>query len=63
MTFEKLQADAILYREIQHKKKDIFMFKQVFSVEIGLNQVKYARIIITYVCFIALSLACPSGDV
>ena len=33
------------------------MFKQHFQCEFGWNKVKYARITITHVCFIALTLA------
>ena len=56
-------ADAILIREIQCKKSDILMFLQRFQCKFGWNKVKYARITITHVCFIALTLAGPSGDV
>ena len=50
-------ADAILFREILCKKRDILMFKRRFRCGLGRNQVKYARITITHVCFIALTLA------
>ena len=52
----KYTADAILFREIQCKKTDNLMFKQRFQCELGWNKVKYARITITHVCFIALTL-------
>ena len=52
VTFEGLQADAILFRSNQcnKNKKAILMFQCDF----GRNQVKYARIIITHVFFIAI---------
>ena len=53
----KVTADAILFREIQCKKMDNLMFKQRFQCELGWNKVKYARITITHVCLIALTLA------
>ena len=37
------------------------MFKQRFRCELGWNKVKYARITITHVCFIALTLAWSLG--
>ena len=42
---------------------DIIMFKLLFQGECGWNKVNYARITITHVCFIALTVAGPSGDV
>ena len=57
----KYIADAILFREIQCKKMDNLMFKQRFQCKSGWNKVKYARIMITYVCFIALTLAGSLG--
>ena len=59
----KFDADAILFRDIQHKKMDISMFKLHFQCGLGKNQVKYARITITHVCFIALTLARSLDDV
>ena len=53
----KYTSDAILFREIQCKKMENLMFKQRFQCELGWNKVKYARITITHVCFIALTLA------
>ena len=53
----KYTADAILFREIQCKKMDNLKFWQHFQCELGWNKVKYARITITCVCFIALTLA------
>ena len=46
-----------MLRESQCKKRDILMFLQRFQCEFGWNKVKYARIMITHVCFIALTLA------
>ena len=37
------------------------MFKQHFQCKLGWNKVKYARITITHVCFIALTLAGVTG--
>ena len=54
---QKFDADAILFREIQCKKMDILMFKQCFQCVFEWKLIKYARIVITYVCFIALTLA------
>ena len=54
----KFTVKAILFREIQCKKsRDILMFLQRFQCEFGWNKVKYARIMITHACFIALTLA------
>ena len=47
----KFDADAILFREVQYKKRDILMFKRRFQCGYDWNQVKYARIMITHVCF------------
>ena len=52
----KFDADTILFREILCKKRDILIFKQRFQSALGWNHVKYARITITHVCFIALTL-------
>ena len=49
-------ADAILSRVIPCKKMDNLMFLQRFQCELGWNKVKNARITITHVCFIALTL-------
>ena len=57
----KYTADAILLREIQCKKMDNLMYQQRFQCEFGWNKVKYARITITHVCFIALTLAGSLG--
>ena len=43
----KFGADAILFREIQCKKRDILMFKRCFQCRFGSNLVKFARITIT----------------
>ena len=56
MTFKSL-ADAISFREILCKKMDILMFKRRFQYGLGWNRIKYARITITHVCFIILTLA------
>ena len=58
----KFDADAILFREIQCKKKDILMFKRRFQCGLGWNQVKYAGITITHVCFIASTLSGSLGS-
>ena len=57
----KYTADAILFREIHCKKMDNLCFSSVFQCELGWNKVKYARITITHVCFIALTLAGSLG--
>ena len=57
----KYTADVILFREIQCKKMDNLMFKQRFQCELSWNKVKYARITITHVYFIALTLAGSLG--
>ena len=54
----KFTADAILFREIHRKERDVLV---AFSGHFGLNEVKYARITITHVCFIALRLAGSLG--
>ena len=53
----KFTADAILFIEIQCKKIDNLMFWNRFQCELGWNTVKYVRITITHVCFIAITLA------
>ena len=50
-------ADAILFGENQCKKNGILRFKRCFQWAFGWNQIKYARITITHVCFISLTLA------
>ena len=57
----KVDTDAILFREIQCKKGDILMFKRRFQCGLGWNQLKYSRIRITHVCFIAYTLAGSLG--
>ena len=57
----KFTADAISFREIQCKKKDILMFLQRFQCEFGWNRGKYARITIINFCFIALTLTWSLG--
>ena len=58
----KFDADSILFGEIQCKTIDIFMFQRRFQCGFGWTQVKYARITITHVCFIALTLAGSLGQ-
>ena len=57
----KFDAGTILFRDIHCKKMDILMFKRLFQCGVGWNQVKYGRITITHVCFIALTLAGSLG--
>ena len=57
----KFDADAILLREILCKKRDILMIKRRFQCGLCWNQVKYARMTTTHVCFIALTLAWSVG--
>ena len=57
----KFGADAILFREILCKKRDILMFKRRYQCGLGWNQVKYARKTITRVCFIALTIVGSLG--
>ena len=57
----KWTASAILFRDIQCKKMDSLTFQQRFGCELGWIKVKYARIKITYVCFIALTFAGSLG--
>ena len=40
MTFESLTLTPFWFREIQCKKRDIFMFKRRFQCVLGWNQVK-----------------------
>ena len=54
---QKFDTDAILFREIQCKKRDILMFKRHFQCGLVWNLVKYARIRISHLCFITLTLA------
>ena len=62
MTFESLTLRPFLFWEIQSKKRDILMFKRRFQCDLGWNQVKYAWITVTHVCFIALTLAGSLGQ-
>ena len=57
----KFDADALLFREIQYKKRDILMIKQRFQCGFHWNKVKYVGITITHVCFTALTLAWSLG--
>ena len=63
VTFKKFGADAILFREIQCKKRTILMFKRRFQCGLCWSHVKHLRITITHVGFIALALAGPSDDI
>ena len=58
-----LTPGTILLIKIQRKKMDILMFKHRFQCEFGCNDVKYARITTTHVCYIALYLPAPSRDI
>ena len=53
----KYTTNANLFREIQCKELGYLMFKQRFQCELSWNKVKYARITIPHVCFIAVTLA------
>ena len=55
-TFKSTQPTPFCFREIQCKKMDNLMFYQRFQSELGWSMVNYARITITHVCFIALTL-------
>ena len=57
MTFGNLNTEAILFRESQCKKGYILMLKRCFQRRLGWNEVKYARITITHICLITLTLA------
>ena len=59
----KFDGDAILFREMLCKKEDILMIRQRFQCSLGWNQVNNARLTITHVCFIALTLARSSDNV
>ena len=58
----KFDADAILFWEIKCAKRDIKCLSDVFNAVYAKNQVKYARITITHVCFIAFTLAGSLGQ-
>ena len=58
---QSTQPAQFWLREIQCKKMDNLMFKQRFQCELGWNKVKYARITITHVWFIAITLAGSLG--
>ena len=58
---QKFTVDSILFREIHRKKMDILMFWQRFQCKFHWSKVKYARITITHVSFIALTLAGSLG--
>ena len=57
----KFNADTILFGENQCKKIGILRFQRRFQWAFGWNQVKYARIMITHVFFISLTLAGSLG--
>ena len=54
----KVDTDAILFGEIQCKKSGSLLFKRRFQCCLGWNQIKYARIIITNVCFMVVFKQC-----
>ena len=58
---QKFTGNIILFREMQCKKRNILTFKQSFKCQFGWNKVKYAKIRITHVYFIALTLAGSLG--
>ena len=60
MTFESLTLTPFCL-EKSSVRKGIFNVLATFSARCMLNQVKYARITITHVCFIALTLAGSLG--
>ena len=62
MTFESLTLTPFCFDK-SSVEKGYLMFKRCFQRGLCLNQVKYARITITHVCFNALTLAGPSEDV
>ena len=53
----KFDADAILFREILRKTRDILILKRCFQTSLGRNQVKCASTAIIHVCFLALTIA------
>ena len=57
MLYESLITDTILFGEKHCKKNGILIFKCFFLWAYGWNQVKFARITIINVCFVALKLA------
>ena len=61
LSFRQRIHESILFREIQCKKMNNLMLLQRFQRKLGWNKVNYARITITHVCFIALTLAGPLG--
>ena len=54
---QKFEPDAILFGAAQCKKNDILMFYGILQGDFGCNQIKYPKITVTHVCFIALILA------
>ena len=56
MTFESLKLTSFCLEKTSVRKNGISRFKLCFKLAFGWNQVKYARITTTYVCFIALTL-------
>ena len=62
MAFERTQPTPFCL-EKSSVKMDNLMFEQRFQCQLGWNKVKYARIMITHVCFIALTLAGSLGNV
>ena len=60
MTFESLTPTPICSEKSSVRER-IFNVQEMFSGQLCRNQVKYARIMITHVCFIALTLAGSLG--
>ena len=60
MTFESKQPTPFCL-EKSSVENEQFTVSQRFQCELGWNKVKYARITITHVCFIALTLAGSLG--
>ena len=57
MTLESTQPTPFCLKKTSVKKMDNLMFLQRFQCKSDWNKVKYARITITHICFIALTLA------
>ena len=61
MTFESTQRTPFCLEKSSVRKSTIECFSSFFQCELSWNKVKYARITITHVCFIALTLAGSLG--
>ena len=57
MTFKSLTLTPFCLEKSSVRKMDILIFKRCSKCSFGWNQVEYARITITHVCFIVLTLA------